>query len=193
MCAWIKTICDFPMWERIVVAITTASWAFAISDCCSCISNLQKDLFDTQFPLVDTAKCRISQIKELLLKQRSKQTDESTIEIVNSCEKKCGNLLRITSKMNKCSKVLEVVSVAFTFSAFLLFLCVLSFNSIYNYFIIRQDGFTVLSFGMILLAQFLTTVGSNYITKAKKEYTEIINGWEALLHSYETEEECNAD
>ena len=193
LCAWIKPIYDFPMWGRIVVAITTASWAFAISDCCSSISNLQKENYETQFPLVDTARFRINQIKEHLLKRQLEEPNESTIEIVDSCKKRCENILGIISKMNKTSKILEIASIVITFFAFLLFLCTLSFDPMYNYFFVRQEGFTVLSFGMILLAQFLTNIGSNYINNTKKEITAILNGWEALLHSYETEEKHNAD
>lgn len=193
LCAWIKPIYDFPMWGRIVVAITTASWAFAISDCCSSISNLQKDVYETQFPLADTAIFRLSQIKEYLLKRQSEDDNESAIETVDSCRKRCENIVVVISKMNKTSKILERASIVITFLAFLLFLCTLSFDPVYNYFFVRQEGFTVLSFGMILSAQFLTNIGSNYINNIKKEFTAILNGWEALLHSYETEEKHNAD
>lgn len=193
LCAWIKPIYDFPMWGRIVVAITTASWVFAFSDCCSCISNFQKDMFDTQFPLADTAKLRINQVKECLLKRKSEDSDESTIRIVDSCEKKCENILDIIFKMNKTSKILEIASIVLTFFAFLLFLCTLSFEPIYDFFFVRQEEYTVLSFGMILLAQFLTNVGGDHINNSKKEFTAIVNGWEALLHSYETEEKYNAE
>ena len=193
LCAWIKPIYDFPMWERIVIAITTASWAFAISDCCLSISSLQKEIYETHNPLVDTARFRINQIKEHILKRQSEEPDESAIEIVDSCKKRCENLLGVISKMNKTSKIFEIVSIVITFFAFLLFLCTLSFDPVYNFFFVRQEGFTVLSFGMILLAQFLTNIGSDYINNIKKEFAAILNGWEALLHSYETEEKHNAD
>lgn len=193
LCAWIKSINDFPMWGRLVVAITTASWAFAISDCCSSISNLLKDTYEAQFPLVDATSFRTNQVKEHLLQRQSEKSVEPTIELADSCKKICENILGIISKMNKTAKVLEITSMVITFSAFLLFLCALSFDPVYNYFFIRQEGFTVLSFGMILLAQFLTNVGDNYINNIKKEFTAILNGWEALLHGYETEEKHNAD
>ena len=56
-----------------------------------------------------------------------------------------------------------------------------------------QDGFTVLSFGMILLAQFGSNIAHGYISKMKNDYSLIANGWEALLKSYETEVKDNAD
>lgn len=193
LCAWIKPIYDFPMWGRIVAAITTASWAFAVSDCCSSISNIQKDTYVTYFPLVDTAIFKINQIKKHLLKRQSEQSDEPTIEIVDSCRKRCENILGVITKMNKTSRILEIASIAMTFFAFLLFLCTLAFEPVYNYFFIRQDGLTVLSFGMILFAQFLTNVGGNHVNNIKKEFTAVLNGWEALLDSYETEENQDAD
>ena len=127
------------------------------------------------------------------MKRQSEEHDESAIEIVDSCKKRCENLLGVISKMNKTSKILEIVSIVITFFAFLLFLCTLSFDPVYNYFFVRQEGFTVLSFGMILLVQFLTNIGSDYINNIKMKFAAILNGWEALLHSYETEEKHNAD
>ncbi|MBP3633717.1 MAG: hypothetical protein J6J43_03995 [Oscillospiraceae bacterium] len=193
LCAWVRLIYDFPMWGRIVVAITIASWAFAVSDCCTSISNLQKDTYEIQFPLVDTAKFRINQIKDCLKKRGTEKSDEATIEIVLSCEKSCERILDRISKMKKASNVLKMVAIASTFFAFLLFLCVLSFEPVYNYFFARQEGLTVLSFGMILLAQFLTNIGSGYINRNKREYEAIIDGWEALLRSYEMEEKNHAN
>lgn len=193
ICAWIKPIYDFPMWGKIVVAVTTASWMFAIADCCSCISNIQKETYNSIFPLVDTAKYRINQIKLYLTTCEKDASHDVAIDTIDSCGNECASLLNTIAKTNKRSKVIEKFSVIFTFLAFILFLCVLTFDSVYNYFFARQDGATVLSFGMILLAQFGTNIGTNNINKMKREFTSIVNGWEALLHSYGTEDKCNAD
>ena len=119
--------------------------------------------------------------------------NDSTILTVESCEKRCINIIDSITNMNKLSDSLDKLSVILTFFAFLLFLCTLSFEHIFNYLFIRQEGLTVLSFGMILAAQFLTNIGNDYIDNAKKEFTAIISGWEALLHSYEMEEKHNAN
>ena len=193
LCAWIKLIYDFPMWEIIVVAITTASWAFAISDCFSCISNIQKETYNSIYPLADTAKYRISQIKKYLKTYEKDKLQENKINAIDSCENKCISIIDEINKMDKISRILEKTSVVFTFLGFLLFLCVLTFEPLYNYFFVRQDGATVLSFGMILLAQFGTNVGTNNINNMKKEFTAIVDGWDALLHSYEMEDKYNAD
>ena len=193
LCSLIKLHYNFPMWGRIVVAVTSASWLFAISDCCSSISRLLKNYYETQFPLVDVAKFRINQIKKHLSKQVEEMKNDSTILTVESCDKRCINIIDSITNMNKLSDSLDKLSVILTFFAFLLFLCTLSFEPIFNYLFIRQEGLTVLSFGMILAAQFLTNIGNDYIDNAKKEFTAIISGWEALLHSYEMEEKHNAN
>lgn len=87
LCSLIKPFYDFPMWSRIVVAVTVASWVFAISDCLSCISNIQKELVDTQLPLVQTAMIKIGLIKKHLIKRNSNGSEDSTIESVESCRK----------------------------------------------------------------------------------------------------------
>ena len=193
LCSSIKPFYDFPMWSRIVVAVTVASWVFAISDCLSCISNIQKEVVDTQLPLVHTAMIKIDFVKKHLIKRNANGSEDSTIEIVESCRKRCESMVSSITKMGRCASFLEKASIFVTFSAFLLFLCAISFDPIYNYFFARQEGFTVLSFGMILLAQFGANIGSNYINNIKKEFTSIVNGWEALLHTYETEEKQNAN
>ncbi len=180
----IKLIYDFPMWSKIVVAVTTASWIFAISDCCASVSNFQKDVYETEFPLLDTIKFRIGQIKKIF---DTTNHEEYKIKAIQSSEVSCINSIKIVRRMKKLAKILEIVSVIFTFSAFLLFLFILCFDPPYHYFFKRQEGFTVISFGMILIAQFIVDVGRNYTTKVKKDLETRTSAWEALLHSYELE------
>ena len=97
------------MWGRIVVAVTSASWLFAISDCCSSISRLLKNYYETQFPLVDVAKFRINQIKKHLSKQVEEMNNDSTILTVESCEKRCINIIDSITNMNKLSDSLDIV------------------------------------------------------------------------------------
>lgn len=192
LCVWIKAIWDFPMWNRIVVAITAASWLFAISDCFHSLSNILSEMYNTLFSLIDTSNFRLLQIKAHIDKY-GKQLEDVEFESLERCIKRSNSMLKTMSKIQKCSGFFKNATVLVTFLAFLLFLCTLCFESIYRPFFVGQDGFTVLSFGMILLAQFGSNIAHDYISKMKNDYSLIANGWEALLKSYETEVKGNAD
>ena len=42
LCVEVKSFWDFPMWGKIIAAVTTASWLFAVSDCFSCAANVHQ-------------------------------------------------------------------------------------------------------------------------------------------------------
>ena len=83
LAASIKMIYDYPMWSRVVVAITAASWMFAISDCCASLYAFQKNIYETFFPLLDKIKYNIEQVKTILVKKSYNEE----ITKVEFCEK----------------------------------------------------------------------------------------------------------
>ena len=191
LCVEVKSFWDFPMWGKIIAAVTTASWLFALSDCFSCAADLLRKVTNTQSPLIDAGLYELAQMKEYLRKRTPEDTNEG-IQEVEACEVRC-NRMRITlRRMRTNAKAFEAVSIIVTLIAFLTFLCVLCFDFFYSYFVPRQDSMTVISFGMILLAQFGLSVGSEYITKMNNDLDAIIKGWTALVNVYKEEAKYNA-
>ncbi len=191
LAASIKMIYDYPMWSRVVVAITAASWMFAISDCCASLYAFQKNIYETFFPLLDKIKYNIEQVKTILVKKSYNEE----ITKVEFCEKDHKSLIASVTRSKKIAKSLEILSLVLTFLGFLVFMCVLCFEQVYLFFFLRQDVSTVLSFGMILLAQFFNDYGKMRVSHQKSNLEKMIYDWNALLNSYnlDLEEKTNAD
>lgn len=142
----VKQFWDYPMWNKIVVAVTAVSWMLSFSDSLLNMSTLSKET--GQFlPLMEDLKQKIQHFVAVPFENKGNEDWKST-------EKQYEMIIKKTVKISKHEKPCMILSIIFAFVSFVLFMCVLCFEPLYERFYRNQDFLTVSSFGLILLTQF---------------------------------------
>lgn len=142
----IKQFYDYSMWNKIVVAVTAVSWMLSLSDSLLNMSTLSKET---------------GQFLPIMEDQRQKAQKLATVSFENkgdekwtSIEKQYESIIKKSIRLSKHEKPCVILSIVFAFISFVLFMCVLCFEPLYEKFYKDQDFLTVSSFGLILLTQF---------------------------------------
>lgn len=191
ICAWIGPIPEFKMWGRVVVAITTASWLFAFSDCLNSMANWVKDLYKKFDPLIKASSENLFYLNEELRRKDKTQISEKKLADIDLLIIGIERIHKKNCFAYKLGAVFVILSTVVVFLAFLLFLCILSIDSLYNHFYPRQEMLTVFSFGMILSAQFLANFGGVFVKNAEKTFVLFLEGIKEMVQN--EQETKNAD
>ncbi|MBP3936206.1 MAG: hypothetical protein IK954_01315 [Clostridia bacterium] len=194
----VKSYCDYPMWPTIVAAVTVASSFFSFADLAGVQGRAMYNISNDSLGEIDYSLFQIQHIKTTLstLIECSAPDDKthfsSAQDTINDLEK---NYLRMQSIMKKdvrISSVLKIASVITTILGFLLLFCIMAFESLASWVIIRQDIMTVIAFGCIMLSQLLDGLVDGAREYWKNILSNLNNGLAALQKNYKSELSENA-
>ncbi len=198
--SWIRVIYDYPMWPKLVAAITIASFFLIISDLVySLVKNTYENMqTETEYIVVIQEEFDVMEkYTEKYLKEKADKIDEiKKVKIEETIESMAGKLKSIRERakniINYCEKY-KIVADIFTVLGFLSFFLILVFEVISNFIIGILDLITVLSFGFVLLTQYFSEKQINDIAAVVADYTDIKNSIIMLKDYCQQEVLHNAD
>ena len=156
-CLLFELFFDFPMWGKIVSAITIASVLFTVSDTLYNLSTMFAGTargIHTKTPLFYS---RFDIIKQQLMS--CDHTFSVSVKTKISSVENADNELRKTpSALFSFSKFFVKCATVFVFLGFLSFFCVATFDPVYVLIADMQDEFCVFAFGLIILNQFISNI-----------------------------------
>lgn len=211
VCAFAKSLWDYPMWHTVVAAITVASWFFAIADLCLCQSNLQLKLTNEQLNLTESSLDEVEMIKKAVnirIKQvkekKNQETDNSSSlklyttqdelnylisveEDVKEIEKDLQSYYENLIKGQKGSKTNHFIGSSLSVLGFLVFFIIIIFRPLQEFQNSGLDELTVWSFFVILLTQYLEGSLQEHKNKKKQEGEKVFSALDALRKNFESE------
>lgn len=140
---------EFEAWQRIIVAVTIASYAFSLGSLRKSTIKYQEmhlKLLNEYLPLVKKLKKKESAVlsegtdKDELL-QLSSKTIENTTKLISDTES-------AIEKNEKNAFALDVIG-------YLMFFCIMVFDAVFTWFYSSQDTYTVLAFLLILIKEYV--------------------------------------
>lgn len=184
--AIIRQFIDFPMWNKIVVAVTAVSWMIALSDGLLEISSLSKSTADL-IPTVEEQKKKANRL--LVAFDCDPASADITKDTLKNTLKRYDAIKKEMVTLAKHEKPSAIASIVFYFVSFLLFMCILCFEPLYDRFSRNQEFLTVAGFGLILLVQFGIDFWSNSIKKIQPILNSLDRDLSELLYTHHTIEE----
>lgn len=199
VCAIIKIIWDYPMWGKIVAAITCSSWFFALADSEAddytdldeyrgIYSNYTEQASAKIKSVLSELNCRLLALKNAEVTDNSKQTIEEGIKhfedliaIVRECEEECAEEKEKIQKDYLSMKHKKIMASVYAAAGFFSFFCVLAFEKVANLAIDIQDYLTVYAFAIILLTQYFSTEKRTLRNCKRKQAQELCKKWDGLL------------
>ena len=198
--SWLRVVYDYPMWPKLVAAITIASFFLIISDLVySLIKNTYENMqTETEYiAVIQEEFSAMQKYAQEYLKEKVDKIDEiKKVKIEETIESMDGKLKSIRERakniINYCEKY-KIVADTFTVLGFLSFFFILVFETVSSFIIRILDLITVLSFGFVLLTQYFSEKHRNDIAEVVADYTDIKNSIMALKNYYQQEVLHNAD
>ena len=198
--SWLRVVYDYPMWPKLVAAITIASFFLIISDLVySLIKNTYENMqTETEYiAVIQEEFGAMQKYAQEYLKEKVDKIDEiKKVKIEETIESMDGKLKSIRERakniINYCEKY-KIVADTFTVLGFLSFFFILVFETVSSFIIGILDLITVLSFGFVLLTQYFSEKQINDIAEVVADYTDIKNSIMALKNYYQQEVLHNAD
>ena len=198
--SWLRVVYDYPMWPKLVAAITIASFFLIISDLVySLIKNTYENMqTETEYiAVIQEEFGAMQKYAQEYLKEKVDKIDEiKKVKIEETIESMDGKLKSIRERakniINYCEKY-KIVADTFTVLGFLSFFFILVFETVSSFIIGILDLITVLSFGFVLLTQYFSEKQINDIAEVVADYTDMKNSIMALKIYYQQEGLHNAD
>ena len=198
--SWLRVVYDYPMWPKLVAAITIASFFLIISDLVySLIKNTYENMqTETEYiAVIQEEFGAMQKYAQEYLKEKVDKIDEiKKVKIEETIESMDGKLKSIRERakniINYCEKY-KIVADTFTVLGFLSFFFILVFETVSSFIIGILDLITVLSFGFVLLTQYFSEKQINDIAEVVAGYTDMKNSIMALKIYYQQEGLHNAD
>ena len=198
--SWLRVVYDYPMWPKLVAAITIASFFLIISDLVySLIKNTYENMqTETEYiAVIQEEFGAMQKYAQEYLKEKVDKIDEiKKVKIEETIESMDGKLKSIRERakniINYCEKY-KIVANTFTVLGFLSFFFILVFETVSSFIIGILDLITVLSFGFVLLTQYFSEKQINDIAEVVADYTDMKNSIMALKNYYQQEVLHNAD
>lgn len=187
ICFVIRTYCDYPMWNTLVVAISFASGIFAFADFFSGKASAELDASlvtkDLYLRTGESLSHQKKVIDECILKlslEANDEEDEASLkyykDIKNKLEEEAVEHSRIKEMYEKgqilykrhckCSNCLN-------FIGYLAFFIILVFQSVSILLSPSLELLTVFSFGLISLTQYMANQAAERLNKQKKDAARI--------------------
>ena len=172
--SWLRVVYDYPMWPKLVAAITIASFFLIISDLVySLIKNTYENMqTETEYiAVIQEEFGAMQKYAQEYLKEKVDKIDEiKKVKIEETIESMDGKLKSIRERakniINYCEKY-KIVADTFTVLGFLSFFFILVFETVSSFIIGILDLITVLSFGFVLLTQYFSEKQINDICQHK--------------------------
>lgn len=199
VCAIIKIIWDYPMWGRIVAAITCSSWFFALADSeaadftdlgeyrriysdytAQASVKIKSILIELNCRLLALNDTEVTEKNEQIIAERTKHF-EDLIAIVKECEGECTEETEKLQKDHLLMKRKKIMASVNAAAGFFAFFCVLTFEKVANLAIDIQDQLTVYAFAIILFTQYLSTEKRNQRNRKQEQAQELCRKWDNLL------------
>lgn len=160
-----KKYLDSDMWNHIVVAITVTSSLIAISDFMrtfsiaidSVVSDLEEPV-NEHYRIIKAINKNSSYLDSIAVDEDGANRKEELEAWLNDQEMLSQETLVKIDDIKRHRGYLLKSATITLFLAFLFFFCILSFKSVFSYFLKYIDEMTITAFGCILLGQLL----SNY-------------------------------
>ena len=198
--SWLRVVYDYPMWPKLVAAITIASFFLIISDLVySLIKNTYENMqTETEYiAVIQEEFGAMQKYAQEYLKEKVDKIDEiKKVKIEETIESMDGKLKSIRERakniINYCEKY-KIVADTFTVLGFLSFFFILVFETVSSFIIGILDLITVLSFGFVLLTQYFSEKQINDIAEVVADDTDMKNSIMALKNYYQQEVLHNAD
>ena len=180
--SWLRVVYDYPMWPKLVAAITIASFFLIISDLVySLIKNTYENMqTETEYiAVIQEEFGAMQKYAQEYLKEKVDKIDEiKKVKIEETIESMDGKLKSIRERakniINYCEKY-KIVADTFTVLGFLSFFFILVFETVSSFIIGILDLITVLSFGFVLLTQYFSEKQINDIAEVVADYTDMKN------------------
>lgn len=140
---------EFPVWQRIVVAATIASYFFSVS-------SMPKLTFKMGIKNLDSIEkqnelyAKILTKEDMLFSQDGKPTHGSEF-ISNQLSENIEEKVKVRKEIVKMEKKAFWLDV----TGFLVFFCIMAFEGIYTFFVKTQEWYTLLAFVLVLFVEYL--------------------------------------
>lgn len=153
---------DFPMWNRVVVAATIASYFFSLGSVNKLIVRLERtNTIDLQEEIVLLQKIRKKESK-LCIDNATQQ------ELINDMDNAISeNNERIKSGEKDLQKY-EAKSFWCDVLGYLVFFCILSFETLFKFFKVSQELYTLLAFIVVIVVEYLESTKVAYYDELRK-------------------------
>lgn len=187
ICFVIRTYCDYPMWNTLVVAISFASGVFAFADFFSGKASAELDASlvtkDLYLRTSESLSHQKKVIDECILKlslDANDAEDEASLkyykDLKNKLEEESVEHSRIREMYEKgqiLHKRHSRCSNCLNFIGYLSFFIILVFQSVSNLLSPSLELLTVFSFGLISLTQYMANQAEEKLNKQKKDAARI--------------------
>ena len=199
---FVRLFANFQMWPILVAATTTSSAFISVVDFCTMIVDnyhitARTFLSHSEVDKNNVRKMIISIENTLREKAFSPaeikaHTEEgclnyytTTLENIKKMLQQYSDIENVMRRHERTAKTLEKVSIVISAIGFLAFFSIILFKPVSLFVISHQDIFTVSSFGIILLTQYLEDLFSERSNLLQQDTDEISNGLKILRESFE--------
>ena len=210
ICAIVRLFGEFSHWQVIVAAITATSWIFALADfnhtAGSELNAISKVTLECAESSIENIQEMLTTINAFLNKNQTKAENE----LVRTKQEQVNHYVRTKEQVIKClgnyeemeftaKKYSRVANISsrlagtLTVVGFIGFFSILCFEGFSKIIISSQDIMTVMSFGIILLTQYMGDLSKEKRQKYKETTKNMDKGWKALKKSFELEVSKYAD
>lgn len=146
---------DFEMWNRIIVAVTIASYAFSFAGLPKASMRTTKKIRELNYE----EKALVYRIAKEDVGGKFKEDIDGILHEINS---EIDSMDKDIDKLEKWAFALDVLG-------FVSFFCVLSFIPLFEFFAQLQDFYTLLAFFLILLAEYVEDKFEDRLYRAKNK------------------------
>lgn len=205
----VRVFIDYPMWKTIVIAATCSSWLLAMADsdyvdAKNILTAVHKELEFCDSTLQEARRFlkileHMEDVPPVDLTHFSEDditSREDQIVLLEKCEENFINRKAIAEKAIITAKQKVKISTIFTGLGFVVFFCILTFETVAQIAIIYQDIFTVSAFIIILATQRKSSKDEKKLEEQQTILNEHRAAWEIIRKQYQKldmEETTNAD
>lgn len=195
-----KKYLDSDIWNHIVVAITVTSSLIAISDFMrtfsvaidSVVSDLEEPV-NEHYRIIKAINNKSSYLDSFAVDEDGTNRKEELEEWLNDQEMLSQETLVKIDNIKRHRGYLSKSATITLFLAFLFFFCILSFKSIFSYFLKYIDEMTITAFGCILLGQLLSSYFEEKLVGLKDNLLVRNSDMDIIKRYVEKEAAKNAD
>lgn len=169
---------EFHSWESIIVAATIASYAFSLSSISKCLLKQNQQYSELLNRYLELSK------KQQKIENTVLSDCENKEKILQNGKEIIDNTIKLISLTDKEVRKNERISFLLDVGGYLVFFCIICFNTLCNVFCPIQDVFTLLAFVIILIVEYIEKV---ITTKYEEIFNILIKNTQDTIQHLEDE------
>lgn len=170
---------EFPVWQRIVVAATIASYFFSVA-------SMPKLTLRMGRKNVESLEKQNELYGKILVKEETLFSQEGkTTRAAEFISNQLGENIEEKAKVKKEMAQMEKNAFRLDVSGFLVFFCIMAFEGIYTFFAKSQEWYTLLAFVLVLFVEYLESTKASYYEELCQSSLDSLNEILMLLEERE--------